>query len=152
MKDPESSDQRVQPPWLEPLDHTADAGFTVVAETLPGLFSRAALGMFDLLCDLRSVRPLEAEPVELELASGDLPALLVRWLSELNFRHITERKVFCRFDVTDISERHLKAEARGERIDPLRHTVFTEIKAVTFHGLAVEERGGRLSARVIFDL
>jgi SHS2 domain-containing protein len=79
-------------------------------------------------------------------------ALLVRWLSELNYRHITEHRIFSKFEVVTLSEQHLEADVRGEIFDPARHTIFTEIKAVTFHDLQVErdERGWK--AQIIFDL
>jgi SHS2 domain-containing protein len=37
-----------------------------------------------------------------------------------------------------LSEQHLEADVSGEVFDPVRHTIFTEIKAVTFHDLQLE--------------
>jgi len=36
-------------------------------------------------------------------------ALLVRWLSELNYRHVTEHRIFAKFEVVTLSEQHLEA-------------------------------------------
>jgi SHS2 domain-containing protein/predicted Zn-ribbon and HTH transcriptional regulator len=159
------------PPWLTPLDHTADTGIIVTAPDLPTLFSRAAWGMFSVITDLAAVQPAAAETVEVE--ADDLPGLLVRWLSELNFRHITTHRLYARFTVqelsaapgpagrpaTDVAARaptggpgRLRAEVFGEPIVPGRHTVFTEIKAVTFHGLELAEVDGGWRAQIIFDL
>jgi SHS2 domain-containing protein len=84
-------------------------------------------------------------------ASG-LQALVVRWLSELNYIRSTELRLFCRFEIEELTEERLAATVAGEPIDPRRHTVFTEVKAVTYHGLTVEpcERGWK--AQVILDL
>ena len=41
---------------------------------------------------------------------------------------------------------------RGERYDENRHELRLEVKAATYHGLHLEERGDDLVARVIFDL
>jgi len=51
-----------------------------------------------------------------------------------------------------LSEQHLEADVSGEVFDPARHTIFTEIKAVTFHDLQLErdERGWKVE--IIFDL
>lgn len=138
------------PEWLEPIDHTADTGFVVRAPTLPQLFERSAWGMFSIITDPDSVQPDTGEPVRLE--APDLPALLVQWLGELNFQHVTRHRLFSEFHVHDLDHHHLTAEARGEPIDPARHTVHTEIKAVTFHGLRIEEAGGVWRAQIIFDL
>jgi SHS2 domain-containing protein len=136
--------------WLELLDHTADTGIRVRANTLPLLFSRAAWGMFSLIVDPRLVRPLQARPLALE--AEDLPGLLVNWLSELNFLHNTQHELYSRFEVTAVDQCRLSAVVGGERIDPNRHTVDTEIKAVTYHELKVERQGECWTAQVIFDL
>jgi SHS2 domain-containing protein len=39
-----------------------------------------------------------------------------------------------------------------KRYDPQRHPIDTEIKAVTYHQLRIEQREARWEARVIFDL
>jgi SHS2 domain-containing protein/predicted Zn-ribbon and HTH transcriptional regulator len=195
------------PPWLTPLDHTADTGIIVTAPDLPTLFSRAAWGMFSVITDLAAVQPAASETVE--VGADDLPGLLVRWLSELNFRHITTHRLYARFEVlelganasvgagsapapgavagappatpsdsaapcqmvcssvnrptvhpaADVTVRappggpwRLRAEVFGEPIVPGRHIVFTEIKAVTFHGLELAEVDGGWRAQIIFDL
>jgi SHS2 domain-containing protein len=136
--------------WLQPFEHTGDVGFVVRARDAAELFARAAWGMFDLLTDLRTVRPVESRAVR--VTADDQAALLVRWLSELNFVHATEYKLFSRFDVRKATSTAVEATVWGEAIDPARHAVYTEIKAVTFHGLAVEQAGGAWTARVLFDV
>jgi SHS2 domain-containing protein len=76
----------------------------------------------------------------------------VGWLSDLNYRHVTEHRIFSEFKVVTLIEQHLEAEVSGEVFDPMRHTIHTEIKAVTFHDLHLErdERGWK--AQIIFDL
>ena len=63
-----------------------------------------------------------------------------------------EHRIFSEFEVVTLSEQHLEADVSGEIFDPARHTIFTEIKAVTFHDLQLEryERGWK--AQIIFDL
>lgn len=138
------------PAWLQPFEHTADVGFVVMARNAPELFARAAWGMFDLLTDPRTVRPVERRAVR--VTADDQAALLVRWLSELNFLHATEHKLFSRFDVREVTPTALEAIVWGETIDPARHAVYTEIKAVTFHELVVEQVGSVWRARVLFDV
>ena len=139
-----------QPDWMETLDHTADTGLLVRAGGVAELFARAALGMFRLIADLSQVRPLKTVRVAAE--APDREALLVRWLSELNFLHQTENMLFCEFDVEECGESSLKASACGEQLDTERHRLYNEIKAVTFHGLRIEQTGAVWEAQVLFDI
>ena len=138
------------PEWLKFIDHTADAGIEVEAPDLARLFERAAWGMFSVTTDFAASRAAETSRISID--APDCVALLVRWLSELNYRHVTEHRIFSEFEVVTLSEQHLEADVSGEVFDPARHTIFTEIKAVTFHDLQLErdERGWK--AQIIFDL
>jgi SHS2 domain-containing protein len=138
------------PEWLGYVDHTADAGIVVHASGLKELFARAAWGMFSLLTDLRAIRLAEMTRVHIE--ASDRLALMVNWLSELNYRHVTERRLFGKFEVIELGATCLEAQIRGEKIDLQRHQIFTEIKAVTFHDLRVERDGQIWKAQIIFDL
>ncbi|PQJ34710.1 hypothetical protein BSZ35_08955 [Salinibacter sp. 10B] len=142
------------PDWLHEIDHTGDIGIRVTAETLPQLFERAAVGMFHVLTDLSAVR--SSEETTLTVAGRDREALMVRWLSELNYRHTVEDRLYYDCTVQSIAEAEegltLTATVRGEPIDAQRHTVYTEIKAITFHGLRVEETEDGWRVQVIFDM
>ena len=138
------------PDWLQFLDHTADGGILVQAPDLKELFARAAWGMFSLVTDVDTVRPVERSRFRIE--ASDLAALMVNWLSELNYRHVTEHRLFGKFSIIEIGEKWLLAEVEGERFDPTRHKIFTEIKAVTFHDLRVERDDRGWKTQIIFDL
>jgi SHS2 domain-containing protein len=140
----------VTPDWLTSVDHTADTGFVVSAANLKDVFARAAWAMFSAITDLSAVLPVETERLCVE--ADDREALLVKWLSELNFRHLTQHRLYRAFAILRLSARRLEAEVRGERIDPARHTVYTEIKAVTYHNLRVVKTGRSWKARVILDV
>ena len=138
------------PEWLDYIDHTGDAGILLRAENLRQLFERAAWGMFTLLTNVAEIRLVEETRIQVE--ANDLPALMLAWLSELNYRHVTEHRLFGKFEVSVISDQMVFAEVSGETINPDRHTIFTEIKAVTFHGLRLEKSDNGWEAQIIFDL
>jgi SHS2 domain-containing protein len=142
------------PDWLQEIDHTGDIGIRVTAPSLEALFERAAVGTFHVLTDLSAARAADETAVTVE--GRDREALMVRWLSELNYRHTVEDRLFCDFTVESITETSdgltLMGTARGEALDPARHTVYTEIKAVTFHGMAIEETDDGWVVQVIFDM
>jgi SHS2 domain-containing protein len=138
------------PEWLKFIDHTADAGISVEAPDLARLFERAAQGMFFVITKVGAAHAKETMRISID--ATDRMALLVRWLSELNYRHVTEHRLFSKFEIVVLDERHLEADVSGEIFDPARHTIFTEIKAVTFHDLRLERDGRGWKAQIIFDL
>jgi SHS2 domain-containing protein len=152
MKSDPSFEQpaRAIPAWLEPLDHTADSGIIVRARDQEELFARAAWGMFSIITDLNAVQPAQSEIIV--VTALDRESLLVRWLSELNFQHATRHQLFCCFDILELSDDRVVAEVSGEAFAADRHAIYTEIKAVTFHGLHLEQGPAGWRAQVIFDL
>jgi len=72
------------------------------------------------------VRPLQAFQITVE--APDREALLVKWLSELNYLHITQHMLYAEFKLLNWRAQGLTAEVKGEPIDPARHAVHTEIR------------------------
>ena len=65
---------------------------------------------------------------------------------------IPENRLFGKFEIIDMDEESLAAVVRGERLDPARHQIFTEIKAVTFHEMQLERGQKGWEAQIIFDV
>jgi SHS2 domain-containing protein len=135
---------------FETFDHTADLGLRVQAQTLNQLFVDAAEALFSTVVeDLKTVNPVQS--VDVEITSDDLPYLLFDWLRELLFRFEGEHLLFSRFEV-EVSKCTLKGTAWGEPIDRSRHTLSHEVKAITYHGLRVEQTADGWLAEVIVDI
>jgi SHS2 domain-containing protein len=134
------------------FDHTADIGAAVWAPTLRGLFAEASMALNRLICDPRSVRPRQGSLVE--VAGSSLEDLLVRWLSEILFLHETRRLVFTACTLQQVDRRILRARgtARGETCDPRRHRLLREVKAVTYHQIALTRSRGVWRVRIVFDV
>ncbi|RMF69228.1 MAG: archease [Calditrichaeota bacterium] len=132
------------------IEHTADAGIQVFGATLGELFENAAFGLFDIIGDLERVEAGLERAVS--VTATDLEALLVAWLSELNFLFQTEREIYNEFRVTRIDQAELSAVVGGEKLDLSRHEIYTEVKAVTYHQLYVKQTAAGWEAQVIFDL
>ncbi len=137
-------------PKFEHIDHTADVGLKIYGESLPQLFEHAALGLFDIIANLDKVGLSTERLVEVE--ATDREALLVSWLSELNYLFFTQREIYKRFHIDVITDDRIKARALGEQIDLDRHEIHTEVKAVTYHQLYIKEIHNGWEAQVIFDL
>ncbi|MFQ5637307.1 MAG: archease [bacterium] len=137
-------------PKFEYIDHTADVGIKIYGETLPELFANAAYGLFDIIANLETVRADKQRFVEVE--ADDREALLVNWLSELNYLFFTQREIYMEFGIKHISETNLSAIVKGEALDVGRHEIYTEVKAVTYHHLYIRGEKQGWEAQVIFDL
>ena len=134
----------------EHFEHTADLGLRVRAADLNTLFAEAATALFAAVVDgLDTVRP--AQQVEIAVDGTDRDYLLFDWLRELLFRLDADHLVLSQFDVA-VSESGLKAACRGEPLDPARHVLSHEVKAITYHRLRVEKEGDGWIAEVIVDI
>ncbi len=132
------------------LDHTADIGIIVSGKDVSEAFDNAAYAMFDILADIDKVEEIDSR--DLQVSAGNVEELLVAWLDELLYRYETERFIYSRFVINDISDTNLSASVFGEKIDPARHEIKTEIKSVTYHQLKVEKTDDGWKAQVIFDV
>ena len=137
-------------PHIQQIDHTGDIGLIVTAGSLIELFETSAVAMFEVIGELENVQPVEKTKIAVE--ADDVERLFVRWLSELNFLHITQEILFCRFKIVTFENNKLTAEAWGEPIDPDKHVIHTEIKAVTYHHLRIEQKQEGWQAQFIFDM
>ena len=134
----------------ETFEHTADIGIRARAGTLNELFADAARGLFSVIVgNPESVRPVQEVPFRIDGDRDD--DLLFDWLDELLYASATRRMVFCDFDVR-VEPGGLNATARGEPIDPQRHHLDVEVKAITYHGLKVQQDGDGWLSEVIVDV
>lgn len=134
----------------EVFEHTADLGLRVRAPDLAALFAEAGRGLFSMVVeDLSTVQPLTS--CEFAIPGSDLAYLLFDWLNELVYVCDARRLLFSQFDVK-IGAGGLKAVALGEPLDPSRHRLTHEIKAITYHQLKVEQTANGWLVEVIVDI
>jgi SHS2 domain-containing protein len=134
----------------ELFEHTADLGLRATAPDIDTLFVEMARCLSAaILEDPASVRPETATRVE--ISGGDREYLLFDWLKELLYRFDAEHQVFGRFEVR-VRADGLTATAWGEPLDPARHLLNHEVKAITYHELKVEPTDGGWVAEVIVDI
>lgn len=144
------SSELPHPEIYEPISHTGDVGIVAYGRDLPELFAHAAWAMFDLMGDATTIRPQQY--CQVQVTARDLEDLLVRWLSELLYLYETRRFLCCTFIFSCLEPQTLSATVGGEPLDEAQHRVDTEIKAVTYHQIRVEQYATQWQAQVIFDL
>lgn len=131
------------------ISHTADTGVEATAPTLDRLIAELARGMFASMARARGPRrrrvrgAVEAETVE-DLVVDTLSQLL--WVAE------TEGLVLDDIRIEVGPDRvRLEFDAGGVSLDQAE-VEGPPIKAVTYHDLAIERRGGEWYGRVYFDV
>jgi len=138
------------------IEHTADIGVEIYGDTVEDLFRNAGYALFDTIVDADTIQPAITRTVEVK--GDNLETLMMNWLRELLYQFSIEQEVYSEFTVhfADGQEGScnltVKAELRGEPLDIKRHCFETEIKAITYHQLAVIQENNHWQARVIFDV
>lgn len=133
---------------------TADAAFEARADTLEGLFVAAADATLNVMVgDLSAIAETERRAIRVESDAIDM--LLFALLQEIIYYKDAER-LLLRVPKAAIRREGgrfvLEAEARGEEIDPAKHDLLVDVKAVTLHRYRVEETPQGWEALVILDI
>lgn len=132
------------------LEHTADIGFEAFGKNRKEVFANAGRALQSLMVDLSSIVP--REEIEIQVTGADPGSLLVNWLSEILYRIDADGRLFHDFCIHSISDRSLSAVSRGEPFDRARHQVKLQLKAITYHQLALVETPDGWRAQVYVDI
>jgi SHS2 domain-containing protein len=131
------------------FDHTGDLGIELQAPTRKELFRRACIALAQILVSTETVSCIEDREIrvfgdsDVDLMHDLLTALLNLFVAD----------AFIWKDArVDEAEGSLTAHVCGEAFDRSRHEFRTEIKAITYHELAIEKKSDLWRARVIFDV
>jgi SHS2 domain-containing protein len=134
----------------ELIDHTADFGLRVFGADPVELFETAGRALFDQITDRAALVGDQCQNIE--VTGDDWPDLMVNWLRELLYQWAGNDLLVREVEITTLCETRLSARLRADRFDPARHPIRNEIKAVTYHQIAVEADEAGWEARVIFDV
>jgi len=138
---------------IEYLEHGADMGVRATGPTMAAAFCEAAAAMFALMTDIAAVEPVSRCKIVLTAVSAE--DLLVDWLAALLAEKELTGRVFSEFDalITVTGDRYtLDGAALGETIDPARHDLGTEVKGISYLGLAVCRTGEGWTAECVLDV
>ena len=120
----------------EHFEHKADVGIRGYGATPAEAFTQCALALPAVITDLTQVTP--RAPVVITCAALELDTLLLEWLGVLLLEMDLKKMLFSHFDV-QIANGKLTATAWGEVVEPARHQPAVEVKAATYHALAVRQ-------------
>lgn len=130
------------------IEHTADTGLVAYGHSLAEAFANAAYGLFSIMAELNPVREMVSRTVT--VSAADAEGLLFEWLNHLIYIFDVEHLLLKRFDISEFTERSLKATCWGEKYDPARHQLGLGVKSATYHMLQVD--GEKHAVQVIFDV
>jgi SHS2 domain-containing protein len=130
--------------YLE-IEHTADWELKVWAPDLSTLFEQAALGMYSLAGIILQPEPRISQSIVIK--NIDKESLLVDFLSELLYFSEVDGVGYDSFEIY-FNQDGLNATLSGAPLATMRK----EIKAVTYHNLAIVEGVDGLEVSIVFDV
>jgi SHS2 domain-containing protein len=133
----------------------SDAAFEASGDSPSDLFTAAAHAVIETMADPATVSTQWKKTIERE--EENLADLLFEWLSAIVYVKDAEGVVFhgASANVTeDRGQGRCRVQGRlaGEPINPQRHDLRADPKAVTKHLYEVRQGGGRWMARVVLDI
>ena len=136
------------------LDHTADVKVEVMGRTYEETFEVAGQVITELITDISKVDAKEKRAIA--VTGEDLYALLYEWLEALIVLFGAEGLIFSRFKVFKIEQKnnewHLAGEVWGETFDLDIHPQGTEIKAITYSEMEIQEEESKVRLQFVFDI
>jgi SHS2 domain-containing protein len=131
----------------------ADVAFEVVGDDLADILQGAAIAMAAVMLHIEHMGTEGSR--EFSLAEENEEDLLFSWLEELIYVKELHGVILKEFDITvkEFPEGFtLQATGWGEEIDPERHELGVDVKAVTYHMFQIWQEGDSYHARVVLDI
>ena len=131
----------------------SDFAFEVLANSLSELFRGAGIAMMQAMINTDSFS--SEKSWEFELRSDNLELLLFDFLGEIIYFKDVDGAIFNDFEIKmdEIDKCYkLSCKAEGAIIDYDKHEMLTDVKAVTMHKFALEQREKDWYCHVIVDL
>lgn len=135
----------------EILEHTADIGLKIKADSLESAFLDSARGLFDIMIEVKK-ETVPSIDIPIAIEAENLERLFISWLKELLLIFDTRRIVIKSFWFDEISDNRLIATVSGSKFDSAKHFQKIEIKAVAHHDMRFVRDSGSFSAQVLFEI
>ena len=131
----------------------ADVAFEIYGKDINELFENAALAIFEQSADIATIEGRKKRSVD--ISSDALDTLFFDFLSELLYLKDAEQLLGKHAKVhiaQNKSSYSLQAEITGDTISQQKHTLKSDIKAITYHMFKVEETPKGWVAFVVVDI
>src|SRR3989344_86095 len=135
------------------IDHTADVAFKSKGKTLEELFESCALATEQTMVkNLKKIKHKVKKIIKLKAKNPE--ELLFNFLQELIFLKDAKLLLFSKFKIKIKQNKEflLIAESYGEKLNPKKHELLVDVKAVTYHSYKVEKIKNYWKAFIIIDV
>ena len=134
------------------LDHTADALFEAFGKTIVEVFENAAMALQEIQVNLKTIEPKQTKIINVKAETNEM--LLFEFLQELIYIKDVEKFVFtaCKVEIDAQDPLRLTAQCKGEELDPKKHEMNVDAKAITMHQFELKKEKDSWKARVIVDI
>ncbi|MBN1898210.1 MAG: archease [Spirochaetes bacterium] len=134
------------------IDHTADLGVKITADSKEEIYQAAALILYENLISLDKIRL--KKKIRIRITGKDYDQLLFNILKKLLEYYNINRFVGKQVDIDLLKKDSLCITVSGDFLKeeiPL-HLYKHEIKTITYHGLHIKKSGKKFTTNVIFDI
>ncbi len=137
------------------LEHTADVWVHAWGTTLEEAFEQTALALMDTMIASKNIATTFQKKVIISERSQG--ALLIAFLSEFLYLFDVEQWIFSKITVETISNLEedrfeLIATTKGEPFSDTKHEPDTEVKAITYSYLEINEGDTFSEIKIVFDI
>lgn len=137
------------------LEHTADVQVQGWGKDLKDAFEQMAYGLMTTITpDLNKISKKYEKTIK--IVAEDKEALLFDFLSEFLFIFDVDGLVFKEIRVNNIQatgqQYELEAILKGEQFNKQIHEIGTEVKAITYSFLEIDESDNKVVIKMVFDI
>ncbi len=137
------------------LDHTADVSVEINGRNLEEAFQQTAYSLMETITpNLKLISPKIERIITVE--AEDKEALLFDFLTEFLYFFDVDGLLFNQINIQPIkkiqNEYFLKAIVKGEKYDKNKHEPGTEVKAITYSFMKIEEKKNNVKINIVFDI
>ena len=137
------------------IDHPADVLVHAFGPNLESAFEQCVHALMKTMTDPAKIEVKKYH--EFELKEDNLGALLVSFLSEFLFIFDTQGLIFSTITVNKLQKDengiwNLKVKCGGEVFNPESHFQDTEVKAITYSYLEINQQHDRVDIKSIYDI
>lgn len=134
-------------------EHVADELVVAYGDSLEEAFENAALALFEVMTDTKTVEPRIEDVFEVE--GFDELSLLYSWIENFIIEFDVNLKLYSKFKIEKIERIgegfKLKGKAWGEVFKREKHPSRTEVKAITYHEMEIIRNKG-VKVKFILDI
>lgn len=130
--------------------HHSELAVKVFGSSQVELFQNSGWALFDVTTDIEKIETKDCVPLEVE--GTDRDDLLVNWVRELLYLYQGSGYLLKEFRISELGDKLVKAEACGEKIDPDRHEIKSEIMAIAYDKSRMAKTGDQWTAQLIFEV